>query len=346
MFPKDNLVAETMDIAGTPFPSGSTPVHIAFAADQKYVRHTGTAAYSVLAHNADMPIHFHLMVDSIGQDDIARFQKLQNCAGVGTPFRITLHFLNKSLFDGLPTYKWFSPATYYRLAIPTVLEGIADRVLYLDADVLCTGSLKELFGMDMEGKTAACAADKILFADYIPTLYRFGFSPLSVYFNAGVMLIDIGMWHAARTNEKMKAVQEKVGTEKLWLLDQDMLNLALDGSIRYLPEQYNWLRWQQKYTDFAENHAQIRLVHFVGGIKPWHWLGFNPIYDACRRASPWADIPYEVQQNPPRNPFVYKQYPKMFRIAARQSWVRGEKRRAAAYFAEFLRQKILTPIRK
>ena len=66
MFPKDNLVAETMDIAGTPFPSGSTPVHIALAADQKYVRHTGTAAYSVLAHNADMPIHFHLMVDSIG----------------------------------------------------------------------------------------------------------------------------------------------------------------------------------------------------------------------------------------------------------------------------------------
>jgi len=105
----------------------------------------------------------------------------------------------------------------------------------------------------------------------------------------------------------------------------------------------------------VERRRAIAGVHWASGpaaaplglrimIRP---RGGSFVFDADEvRASPWVDIPYEVQQNPPRNPFVYKQYPRMFRIAARQSWERGEKRCAAAYFAEFLRQKILTPIRK
>ena len=75
--------------------------------------------------------------------------------------------------------KWVFDS-YCRLFLDDLLPPTVDKVLYLDADVICTGSLNELWSLDMDGKTIAGVTDWI--GDGYYTL--FGLNKSSHYCNS------------------------------------------------------------------------------------------------------------------------------------------------------------------
>jgi lipopolysaccharide biosynthesis glycosyltransferase len=128
-----------------------------------------------------------------------------------------------------------SIATYGRLAIPQLIEE-ADRVLYLDCDILIKRPVGDLFDTDMRGFPLAACQD-LAYLHFIRRHH--GPARTSAmellrdrrnYFNAGILLIDCVKWREQRFFEKIHALLANPPTP-LFFADQDALNVATRDGI-------------------------------------------------------------------------------------------------------------------
>lgn len=85
------------------------------------------------------------------------------------------------------------------------------------------------------------------------------------YFNSGVMIIDGSQWQAKdmpRRWRQFAGLYREYGFE--WM-DQCVLNFILQGDAGILKTQYNHYPHETLTYDQAP-----KIVHFLGGVKPWH----------------------------------------------------------------------------
>jgi lipopolysaccharide biosynthesis glycosyltransferase len=87
-------------------------------------------------------------------------------------------------------------------------------------------------------------------------------APPSLYFNSGVMLINVGEWRRRKIPDACIALVEK---HQFVAHDQDALNCVLRGQWRELPE-----RWNYQLYERHEWPADCALLHYSGRNKPWH----------------------------------------------------------------------------
>jgi lipopolysaccharide biosynthesis glycosyltransferase len=131
-----------------------------------------------------------------------------------------------------------SIATYGRLAIPQLIEE-ADRIMYLDCDILVKRPVGHLFDTDMRGFPLAACQDLA----YLHFIRRHdGPARTSAmellrdrrnYFNAGILLIDCVKWREGHFFEKIHALLANPPTP-LFFADQDAVNVGIitSGSTR------------------------------------------------------------------------------------------------------------------
>jgi len=178
-----------------------------------------------------------------------------------------------------PSY--LAKMAYARLLIPRIFPETVSRVLYLDSDVLALEDLSSLFETDLRGAAAGAVPDIRLHSAYIakgvdPKSGRIEFmseigypefSPdlpsVPVYFNSGVLLIDLKRWREEEISEKAFAyLRAHPGTP---FHDQDALNAALDG---------RWIELEPRWNS-QDHYAKLRseerngILHFVTKAKPW-----------------------------------------------------------------------------
>ena len=187
-----------MSLAAVPIvaaPSNGRPTfHIAFCADDNYCRPMGATIASIVANNPGQHFTFHLLAIALSDDNQARFKRLDAMLPAAAT---RIHLLDEALFaqfSGFLGHSHYSLSIFTRLVIPDVLQGQTERVLYLDADILCLGKLDELIDIDFDGKLAVVVPDA-------PVTTRRRVAALDLpheeYFNAGVMLINVAPWIAA-----------------------------------------------------------------------------------------------------------------------------------------------------
>ena len=331
MFDKEKLLTSVIPIR-THQPA-ATVQHIVYAADQNYIRHIGTSMLSVLANNR-FPIHFHLLVSGSENYDFDIFNQLEN---INQNYAVTVY---TDYFSTLQTTSYFTIAMYYRMCIPAILGDISDTALYLDTDVLCLGDISELFTVNLNRKILAAVPETTLYRAYINKLNIFGFRSTDPYFNSGVLLFNNKFWNESSAYTILSEKIRQVELSKFILAcpDQDLLNLSCKGKVEWLPESYNWIHWHHQGNELNTNPNNIRLVHFIGGTKPWHHLGFHPVYDSFYRKSPWYDGYLHQKPNidlPFPNPHQrYKQ-------AAKRLFKQGDKKQAWLYYRTYLLTKFL-----
>lgn len=181
--------------------------------------------------------------------------------------------------------------------VDQIFPDYVERLLFLDADTLVTGSVMELQRMDMGGAALGVVPGNTY--------------SKSIVFNSGVLLFDLPTWRREGCHEMIiHMLQEKTHLE---LPDQDLLNQAIPQRLlKPLPPKYNYymhffhprqerprMRMGNVYTEeeIEEAIRQPAIVHYLGGwhkARPWH--------EGCRsrRAddyyhykalSPWKDVP-------------------------------------------------------
>jgi lipopolysaccharide biosynthesis glycosyltransferase len=171
--------------------------------------------------------------------------------------------------------------------IPELLQHY-DKILYLDADMVVTSDVAELYQEDIAGYLlAACKdpdtmglyngwqEDKKEYMDHVLKIK----DPYS-YFQAGVLLMNLQELRQQYSTKDLLTI----ATEYEWqLLDQDVLNKVAQGKVKFVDMKWNVMYdwrgkrvreiiskapvWIQK--EYLQARKNATIIHYAGDVKPW-----------------------------------------------------------------------------
>jgi lipopolysaccharide biosynthesis glycosyltransferase len=294
-------------------------IHISASSDNNYAQHVGVMLYSLLS-NASTPenIHIHLISDNISSDNC---EKLTRCVD---SFGASLHIIpaDNKRYENLPTLR-YGTAAYQRISLGDYLPETADKVIYLDCDILVLSDIKQLWEQPLDNKPLAAVEN--LSPKACKSL---GFSRKD-YFNSGVLIADLQWWRKNSMYDQAVSFIKQHHSE-LQYIDQCTLNHIFQDNWKKLP-----LSWNQqadiygvlkKYSDgcgYSKNELQQAainpgIVHFIGKQKPWLLDCFHPyksVYTDYLEKTPWKGAPYadELIVNRIKRFFAIRQRIKQYR---------------------------------
>lgn len=268
--------------------------NIAFGIDKNFLFGCGVAIASILLNNKTVDFEFHVFTDYFSDEDKLRFSEL---AGQYNTC-IKVYLINCDKLKTLPYTKNWSYATYFRFVIADYFYHKIDKLLYLDADIACKGSIQELVDYAFaENEIAAVVTERDVewWTNRANTLT----TPelVSGYFNAGFLLININEWQkndiSTRAIEMLR-IPEWV--EKITHLDQDVLNVLLAGKVNFIDGKYNTrfsINYELKDDVVNPVNDNTVFIHYVGPTKPWHEWASYPVSQSfleAKNSSPWRSV--------------------------------------------------------
>jgi lipopolysaccharide biosynthesis glycosyltransferase len=136
------------------------------------------------------------------------------------------------------------------------IEGIGDKMLYLDTDVLVKGDISELYDMEIEKYHLAGARDYI---------GKYFFTPL--YLNSGVLLFNM---KRMREDDVFKKCRELCNRKKMLLNDQHAINRYARRRL-VLSRRFNEQKKSRKNTLIRHFAMTIKMTPrpHKQNIKPW-----------------------------------------------------------------------------
>lgn len=199
----------------------------------------------------------------------------------------------------------YPPAAYARLLLPALLPDSVEKVVYLDADTIVRGDIASLWDQDMSGTPLFAVQDLPLENGNAARIARtvdqgrYPYDPSSVYFQSGVLVMDIQAFRREHLAESAFAFLREYPT--MQFPDQDALNALLAHRTKMMDSRWNQMVAIYRYADAAaspfgeEQFRQLRedpyVVHYSGRPKPWEpgcehpWLGE---WFAIIDRTPWA----------------------------------------------------------
>lgn len=164
--------------------------------------------------------------------------------------------LYKEEFDGCPNESAYcSPYTLIRLLADRV-DGMPDKLLYLDADILFNRDIHLLYDIDVGDAEYAAARDH--YGKYL--LYP-------NYINAGVLLFNL---KRMRETDILAKAREQLRAKKLLFADQSAL-IRSTTKKRMLPQKFNDQKFLHKHTvvrHFSKRLFWLPYPH-TANIKQW-----------------------------------------------------------------------------
>ena len=252
--------------------TNSTPGRdVVFSSDRSYVPHLATAVTSLLETHQSLVARVWVMTNASDSRPFLRFQEdVRKRYGLKPR---ALH-VDEDRFRSVYVSGHVSWATYARFLLGELLPIDAQTVLYLDSDLIVVGPLDGILDCSTMASDDRRPIVRAVPRDSGHHLEEFGFRS-DRYFNAGVLLVDLEQWRREGIQHQLFERAEKL-FGKLHLWDQDVLNLVLEGRWSELPGHFNETALETKTAD-------ARIVHFVGGTKPWMVGGHHPYRDDYRR---------------------------------------------------------------
>ena len=246
-------------------------MNILISVNEKYLDKAETMLFS-LKRNTKEPIAVYLLNRSLPQDHIFRFEQYLERVGIAALYVINV---DSAFFDAFPLEIQFSIETYYRILAQFLLPETLDRVLWLDADIIILRDIGEFYHQSFDGMKYVVCPDKNEDSwELRIQKERLGIPDTHIYFNAGVMLMDLEL---LRQETKREMIMQKCLElkDKLLYLDQDILNTLYSGQVKYAEQKiYNY-----QLSDIRklpkEDADQVSILHYTGHKKPWDYHYMN-----------------------------------------------------------------------
>ncbi|MBN8559308.1 MULTISPECIES: glycosyltransferase family 8 protein [unclassified Leptolyngbya] len=280
-----------------------SPINIVCTIDNHYAQHCAVMLASLFHHNPKRQFRVFLITDGLEMSIWERLEQfLQD-----QKQEYELIQIDRTALGDAPVTHHISLATYFRLFIPEVLPQTLQKVLFLDVDMIVRKSIDELWDKDIHAfsHAATIAAGMDEYPEQI------GLPRNSLYFNAGLLLINLEAWRNLRVFDRGCEIIRQSSDRITWW-DQDVLNILLHD--HWMPLDLLWnaqpflyseefhQRPQALYKLFqsATAIAEPAIVHFVGGgsAKPWHFYCTHPFKDDYRKflkKTPWQNTPLICQ---------------------------------------------------
>lgn len=271
---------------------------ILYSCNQNYVNQTMISIFSVIEHNP-VQIDFILVCDKLSDSDRDRIRKLVETRG------------NKICFkeiDSIPEVKDIEtdgvhPRSIYAKLFPDRLTN-AERILYLDSDVLANDALTELFSIDLGENIIAGTI--MPYPDFV--LKRQNIEGNS-YICDGIVLLDVNKWKDKQLSEKAKEyIYNCHGNPER--MSESVINWVCAGKVYVLPPKYNLMpqflifdsikikkmyQIQDYYSqaELEEARENPVLIHYMNELynRPWCRKGKSGMWE-----HPYRDM-YVKYQN-------------------------------------------------
>lgn len=174
-----------------------------------------------------------------------------------------------------------SAGTYLRLMLHQILPE-ADKIIYVDVDVLFQKHLADVWNIPMENELLAAVKGAVNLTDKWEwnsdrPYWKHLDGMKGRYINAGVTMMNL----AKIRQQHLDKQWDRWAKEKLYYQDQDILNLTCQEAMIYLPPKYNMFAYmtEQDYDRFVsegifsqeecqEALEQPVIIHYAGD-KPW-----------------------------------------------------------------------------
>ena len=311
-------------------------INILCSTDDNYVPYCGIMLTSLFENNKDDQITVFLLTGGLSDFNISTLLKL------ATDYSQSIKVIkvDEEVFKDCPidTAKdHVSIATYYRLAVTTLLPEQVDKILYLDCDMIICDSISKLYNTNLEGYACGAVKDEAFMADAPYDRLCIKKDRYHPYFNAGMLLINMSYWREHRIMEKcMEYISNNMTS--LAFHDQDTLNIVLREKIRHLPICYNLQTGflvesivkdynNDLKKELMESALSAIIIHFTGPSKPWMKKFRHPFVKKFlhyRSISPFANKPKLLE---PQESFKDK----LLYFRNKMIWLLGLKKRPWAY---------------
>lgn len=298
-------------------------LHIAFGVNDAFAIGAGICIISILENNPAANLEFHIFsLAQLSEINTKKILSIEEKYGR----KINFHLIEKHGFDPFAKMEIFRNAPYSldiltRLLIPGLLSELTNRVLYLDADVVCDGKIDPFLSLNLNGNVLAARIDNTPQNEE-----KYGLKP-NTYFNAGLLYIDINEWQKQNILEKIIDVL-KTNTN-IRLPDQDTLNIVLQDNATYLPSNYHYHYFFDRPS--KEIIEKKIFIHYLGCIKPWHAKFIEAVpFNKYWKISPWEDYKHSWNSSSSLQVRVYARYLLRHKII-----VQG-----FMYYLKYLRMKI------
>ena len=245
----------------------SDRIDVAFGFDGRYAPHAANVMSSIVRHAPGARLRFIVLVADVTAEQKRRIEQ----AAPG-PDYVWIDVADEDL-PAYATRGHLNRTVLFRLGLEKLAPADCKRVLYVDADTIVMGDIREMWEFDLGscalGAVTDCYQDAEAFAELwsLPKGGR--------YFNAGVQVIDLAKVRAEGlfTQALDFIVQHDA---KLLYGDQDALNYVFWKKAAALEPTWNVQRFLKPHEITAETaadkrwgHGRPRLIHYIGTEKPW-----------------------------------------------------------------------------
>ncbi|WP_025692117.1 glycosyltransferase family 8 protein [Paenibacillus zanthoxyli] len=245
--------------------------------DGRYTEHAGVVLASIFS-NTQQSINVHIVHDgSLSDENKFRLTQLVESFHHNIfYYYVTLPGDFLEVAAGVHKIDYWTVASMYRLLLPQFIP--ADRVIYLDCDILVNMDINQLWSIDLGERYLGAVLDQG--GNLLEYFTSLGLNA-ELYFNSGVIL-----FHLNNIRNRQTWYDEMLGFMRTfpWVTmpDQDVLN-ALYGS--------NYLQLDLRFNSFGypELDLENRIVHFAGDSKWWNEGSHAaPLYYKYLAMTPWS----------------------------------------------------------
>lgn len=275
-------------------------INVAIALDENYAPHTGALIASIFTNSQSNNINVYLLANNLKNNTGTKMMQIAD------KFSQTINIIEGNI-ENFFASDHLSKAAYLRLKIPELLPVEVSRVIYLDADLLVTSDISELFNINLQGKPLGAVPDLGIMTSRRRMKEKsknLGLKENDFYFNSGVLLMDLKKWRAENYTNKLL---ELVKNHNFRHHDQDALNMLFYNNWYVLPLEFNVIppvfelplkvllsKYREKAVKAIKN---AKIIHYAGGHKPWHYKktkGLNDYYYEMLEKTPFEiDEPKE-----------------------------------------------------
>lgn len=260
-------------------------INILISVNRSYLDKAKTMLHS-LRRNHSEEITVYIINRSLRDSEINKFRKY-------VKQHLKMNFIeidvSTTAIDQLPlNTSRFSIEIYYRVIAQFLLPQTVERIMWLDADIVLCGNISEFYYQEFEGSLLAVCPDvNCNDKDIIRIKENLGLSKEHIYFNSGVLLLNIEELRKTTTLHDIVQSAQSVA-QYLVYPDQDLLNYFYTGRVKYCNQnRYNCQA--MAVTSLTQNQIKdIAILHYAGFHKPWV---FYSLHDLSSAAIPyWKEI--------------------------------------------------------
>ncbi|WP_026493683.1 glycosyltransferase family 8 protein [Butyrivibrio sp. XPD2002] len=252
-------------------------MNILIAVNDGYFKPARVMLTSLCVNNTFEEHNVYLLYHDLNENSI------ENLRTTMKKYNCMVHpvYVDDDKFNDLPVSHHFSIETYYRFLMQTMVPSELERILWLDADMIIKGDLKEFYYQDFDDNYIAVC--KSINKDPDSLIRKLCLPQNTVYFNAGIILFNLTKIRN-EIDPRVYFEYAQENAEKITWLDQDILNaIFCNKKIVHGYKKYNYQHFTE--SDFSKQEKSIIdndtvVLHYIGNVKPWHfkYIGYTLKY--------------------------------------------------------------------